>query len=1187
MGGDVRLKKLQLVGFKSFAEKTTLTFEEGITAIVGPNGCGKSNIADAFRWVLGEQSAKSMRGNRMPDVIFAGSSSRKPLNFAEVSLTLSDIQGALPIEYDEITVTRRLHRSGESEYFLNQQPIRLKDVQNLFLDSGIGKNSFSIFEQGKIEQVINFSPVERRYIFEEAAGILRFLQRKKETLRKLEQADNNITRVKDIHREVEKQVVILREQAAKAQIYKELKDKLDNLEKGLLVARRKQIDKKRAEALQQEDTKLQEILTIGGQVAELERQRSSTKSLLEQSEKDLKIQSEELYQVRSDKEIKSREKENAQARLKESQTKQKRWQHELEEVLEHREFRQIELIRAKKQLHAAETDSTALEVSLQEQRLKVSALEQDVTALHHAQRQLQLGQLNNLQAENQLESELKQCSIRLESSSERQNQLKSRVERLTTLEKELAEQIIEKQKVMQENSAAIDRQRTLLQNIELKIEEAIGQIDILQAASEISLNALNENKARYNALMQLRGDLEGFSAAGKRLLQIAKDVSSPFYGKLKGLYELIVPKKGSEEAVASVLNRYSQTLVVENISDAKEVLDFAKKEKLTDFSLIIMELLKDKITTNRTAPPSLTSLFSQVESSLLSHHFLGEIFLSDSTDQIESAYLSENVPFEAWCSDHTFVDRRGVFFYGKQATNNVFLREAEIKALEIDLTRLESTQKQHENALKIQQQRRSEFHIEMLDLDKNIRRHEMVLVEVNFGLQRLHGDLEKNRKEAGLSETELSSLQESMEKLQALIADLTDKHQIAKEKTLQLKVQVGTLEGSLQEKNGFLQEQKLFLQEVDSTFSGAAKLLQKNKHDIHVLEIQETESLRQERRLEEELQLAAEFQAQMAHKSREWDQALGAIELTLQTTSAAYLALEESVTQKKADIIKLEQGMTEILQKGKKHEQEHHQVALLIAQLDAATRGIDEDLQTRYNLTLEQAEQLTPPAEKSVDAMERKLREWRREFEEAGDINMTSIDECAKHQVRYEFLNQQIEDLAGSKEGLMEIIRELDIESRKLFKETFATISANFKKNFAILFNGGEADLQFTDSSDLLEAGIEIIAKPPGKQMRSISLLSGGEKCLTALALLFAIFEVKSGPFCILDEIDAPLDDSNVDRFANIVKQFIHRCQFIIITHNKQTMAIADVLYGVTMEEKGTSKLLQMELDQAERAQLV
>lgn len=1183
----MRLKKLQLVGFKSFAEKTTLTFEAGITAIVGPNGCGKSNIADAFRWVLGEQSAKSMRGNKMPDVIFAGASNRKPLNFAEVSLTLTDIQGALPIDYEEITVTRRLHRSGESEYFLNQQPIRLKDVQNLFLDSGIGKNSFSIFEQGKIEQVINFTPLERRYIFEEAAGILRFLQRKRETLRKLEQADANITRVKDIHREVEKQVIVLREQAEKAQLYKELKDQLDTLEKGLLVARIRQIEKKHAEALQQEDVKLQEILGIGTQVAELEVQRSMAKEHLESVEKGLKIQSEELFQIRSDKEIKSREKENALARLRESQAKQKKWQLELEEVLEKREFRQLELTKAKKQLQAAESDSTALESSLQEQRAKVSAFELEVTALHQEARQLQQTQLSSLQIENHLESEHKQNTIRLEASHERQAQLKSRMERLAALEKELEQQFAEKQKQMQESSAAIDRQRALLQNLELKIEEAIGQIDSLQASSNASQKVFNENQARYKALMQLRGDLEGFSVASKRLLQESSNAKSPLFGKLRGLYELIVPKKGAEEALATSLNKYSQTLVVETIDHAKEVWAFAAREGLTDFSLLIMELVQSRNSVKRIPPKSLTPLLAQVESSDLSEHFLGEIFLSDTADHIAKHLKSDEMSFEVWCKDHTFVDRRGVFFYGKQATNNVFLREAEIKELEIELKQLEAVLLKHEEALKIQQQMRSQLHLEMVELDKNIRRHEMALVEVNFGVQRLNGDLEKNRKEAAHSELELATLHEGIQKQQVLMLELAERHSAAKANTQQLKNQVSTLEAGLQQKNGLLQEQKKFLQDVDLSYSGAAKLLQKNKHDIHVLEIQEGESVRQERRLEEELQLAGEFQAQLSHKSKEWDLALEKIELALKAASGVYLAAEEGVLKKKAQIVELEKGIAEILHRGKKQEQEQHQIALLIAQLDAASKGIEDDLKERFGLTLAEAQQLPPPVEKSVDAMERKLREWRREFEAAGDINMTSIDECAKHQVRFEFLNQQIEDMAGSKEGLLEIIRELDVESRKLFKDTFAIISANFKKNFAILFNGGEADLQFTESSDLLEAGIEIIAKPPGKQMRSISLLSGGEKCLTALALLFAIFEVKAGPFCILDEIDAPLDDSNVDRFANIVQQFIHRCQFILITHNKQTMAIADVLYGVTMEEKGISKLLQMELAQAEEAQLV
>ncbi len=1174
----MRLKKLQVMGFKSFAEKTTLTFEAGITAIVGPNGCGKSNIADAIRWVLGEQSAKSMRGNRMPDVIFAGTSNRKPLNFAEVAMTLTDVQGALPIEYEEITVLRRLHRSGESEYFLNQQPIRLKDLQNLFLDSGIGKNSYSIFEQGKIEQVIHFTPLERRYIFEEAAGILRFLQRKRETLRKLEQTDQNVARVKDIHREVEKQVMILREQSAKAQIYKELKEKLDALEKGLLVAKRKQIEKKRLEALQQEEVKLQEILAISTQVAEYEEQRSLAKSQLDAAEKSLKVQSEELYQIRSDKEIKNREKQNTLGWLKESQVKQKRWQHELEEVLTQREFREIELVRAKKQLQAAESDNTVLEASLQEQRMKVATLESEVAALYQEQRRQQQAQLNSLQVENQLESDLKQINVRLEGFIERQTHLLSRAERLAVLDKELEEQVAEKQKVMQESSNSIDHQRNLLQSLEQKIEETIGQIDTLKALSESSMKAFNEIKARYNALSRLQSDLEGFSVASKRLLQESQNPKSCLHGLLKGLYEMISPKKGAEEAVASVLNKYSQTLVVESVKDAKTVIAFAEREKLIDFSLIILELIQGKTIVKRVPSPSLTPLLTQVESSILSNHLLNEIFLSDTSDQIES--VTQNESFEVWCNDYTFVDRKGVHFYGKQAVNNAFLREAEIKMMDLELQKLEASKQQHENALKIEQQKRSELHLEMVELDKNIRRHEMALVEVNFGLQRLNGDLERNKKEATQSEIELNSLRENIELQRALLIEMTERHQVAKENTLQLKAQMSTFEADLLQKNGFLQEQKAFLHEVDSSCSGAAKLLQKHKHDIHILEIQESESLRQEGRLEEELHLAAESQVQLSRKNQEWEQALEKIELILQAAIKAHQVLDEGLQAKKDLIVELEKEMSEILQKGKKQEQEQHQFALLIAQLDAASKGIEDDLQERHGLSLAEAEQLPPPIEKSVDAMERKLREWRREMEGAGDINMTSIEECAKHQVRYEFLNQQIEDLTGSKDGLMEIIRNLDVESRKLFKETFATICANFKKNFVILFNGGEADLQFTESSDLLEAGIEIIAKPPGKQMRSISLLSGGEKCLTALALLFAIFEVKAGPFCILDEIDAPLDDSNVDRFANIVKQFVNRCQFIIITHNKQTMEIADTLFGVTMEEKGVSKLLQMELYQ-------
>lgn len=1174
----MRLKKLQLIGYKSFAEKTTLIFDTGITAIVGPNGCGKSNIADAFRWVLGEQSAKSMRGTKMSDVIFAGTSGRPPLNFAEVSITLSDIQGALPVEYEEVTVTRRLHRSGESEYFLNNQPVRLKDLHSLFLDSGIGKDSFSIFEQGKIDQVINYSPLERRYIFEEAAGILRFLQRKRETLRKLEQADTNISRVKDIHREVEQQVEVLRIQAEKAKEFKELKGQIENQEKELLVSKLHQIAKKQSEAYRQEAEMLQALSGLSEAVSALEQQKSAAKIALDASEKAFKLKSEELFQVRSDKALKIREKSSAQEQLKSAISKEKRWQHELETLLEQRQHREQELLQQKKQLKSAQTDASSLEGILQAQRNQVAAFEIEIGKLYQSQKKAQQLLLESHQHDSLIDSELKQNKVRLENSYERQKQLQESKDRLLRLEKELQQQHQEKEKLVQEANAVIDRQRGLLEELEQKVQNLVELISSLQAEKDAFLKQLHEYKARLKALLRLRSDFEGFSVASKQLMQESNNSNSPLYGKLKGLYELLTPEQGSQEAVAAALSRYSQTLAVERQADAQMVMEFAQREKLTDFSLVILELLP-----NSSKPAShanLKPLLSQTSKSQLANHFLGNILVAEAVEDAE-ALLRNQYAGEVWCKDKIYIDDRAVFFYGMQGKENAFMREAEIKTLESELQLFESKIVKLDDVLSGHQQQRALLHAEMVELDKQIRRKEMQQVEATFALQRLGTDLEKYKKELANADSESTVVSQAIEKHQILLEDLQQKHDEAINRTHQNKAQLIEIEADVKQKNSALQEQKKLLQEADSTCSGAAEIVRKGLQAIQVIEIQENESMRQERRLAEELQHTQEYQSQLSSKSQECDLALETIEVKFEEATAACNQVEAEIQKQKAQILEIEKQVAAVQQNGKKQENEQHQIALLIAQLESVYQGLEEELQERHRLSLVKAQESIPVSSLSIDAMERKLREMRRKSEASGDVNMTAIEECAKHQVRYEFLNQQIGDLEGSKEGLLQIIGELEGESRKLFKETFVQICANFKKNFAILFNGGEADLQFTETSDLLEAGIEIIAKPPGKQMRSISLLSGGEKCLTAIALLFAIFEVKAGPFCILDEIDAPLDDSNVERFANIVKQYIDHCQFIIITHNKQTMAIADRLFGVSMEEKGISKLLQMELSPA------
>lgn len=1175
----LRLKKLQLVGYKSFAEKTVLTFDLGITAIVGPNGCGKSNIADAFRWVLGEQSAKSMRGNKMTDVIFAGALGRPPLNFAEVSITLTDIQGALPIEYEEATITRRLHRSGESEYFLNNQSVRLKDLHSLFLDSGIGKDSFSIFEQGKIDQVINDTPLERRYIFEEAAEILRFLQRKREALRKLEMADGNLLRVKDIHREVAQQVEVLQEQAAKAKEFKELKNLIESQEKELLVSKLRHIEKKQAEATSKEIEMLQSLANLSGHLSAFEQRKAACKSDLEDAEKTLKSKSEELFQVRSDKTLKLRDKSSGQEQIKSSISKEKRWQQELESLLEQRERREQDRLKQTHLLKIAKTDASGFESLLQGQRAQVRDLDLKVSELHHSQKKAQRVLLEAHQRESQIDSEIKQNRVRLENSYARQKQLQESGERLFRQEKELQLQFQEKEKSVQEVNLSIDRQREQLDALEGKIQEAIAQMDQLQSERETTVKHFQEQQAQLKALLRLRTDLEGFSTSTKQLLQEAGNPKSPIAGKLKPLYELIVPDTDTQEAIAAALCRYSQTLVIDTRADADCVIAFAESKQLSDFSFVILELLSEA--RKSLSETHLKPLLSQVAKEPFESHFLGDVHVADSIEDAETL-VRNRFHGAIWCRNKTFVDHRGVFFYGAQGKNNAFLREAEIKGLEAELHVLEEKMKQQETRLSTHQQQRSLLHAEMVELDKQIRRKEMQQVEASFALQRMNADKEKHKKELESVNTESEVLVQAIEKHQNLLETLRQSHVEAVAEREEKAVQSTAIEAEVQEKQGKLQEEKKLLQEAESSCSGAAELVRRSEQAIQLIEVRESESIRQERRLAEELQQIQEFQLQLKAKAQECHESIECIEKQLEEVSIACRTVEESIQKHKSNLLEIEQQMAASIQQGKKQESEQHQVALLIAQLEAAYQGLEVELQERYHLTSAKGKELIPISVQSIDAMERKLREMRRKSEASGDVNMTAIEECAKHEVRYEFLNQQIGDLENSKEGLLQIIKELEGESRKLFKETFVQICANFKKNFSILFNGGEADLQFTETSDLLEAGIEIIAKPPGKQMRSISLLSGGEKCLTAIALLFAIFEVKAGPFCILDEIDAPLDDSNVERFANIVKQYIDRCQFIIITHNKQTMAIADRLFGVTMEEKGISKLLQMELSLVE-----
>ena len=472
--------------------------------------------------------------------------------------------------------------------------------------------------------------------------------------------------------------------------------------------------------------------------------------------------------------------------------------------------------------------------------------------------------------------------------------------------------------------------------------------------------------------------------------------------------------------------------------------------------------------------------------------------------------------------------------------------------------------------------KRDHLQLQKTELDKSIRREEMKLVEVNFSLQRTQTDLEKAHAEVRQFESENKAILAAEEQLKGLIEEIKNKHLSAKEKLKTQEKLTESLNADMEKKLNSLKEAQKEAQEKESHLQTIAEELRKIVHALNVIDVKEAESKQQEERITEEIEKNQEFQLEIKNKSHEFDNSLVETESALKEVMETLSEKEEAVVLRKKQIEEIDEKIAQNRDLLKKSENELHQFAIQLAQIESTRKSLENDIQERYKLTIDQAKSQSITLEKPLDVSEKQIRALRGEIEAAGNINMTSIEEFDKYKSRYTYLNEQMDDLNVSKQELIEIITELDGESRKIFKETFDVIRSNFKKNFKILFNGGEADLQFTESEDVLEAGIDIIAKPPGKQMRSINLLSGGEKCLTALALLFAIFEVKPAPFCILDEIDAPLDDTNVERFVNVVKQFIDKCQFIIITHNKITMSIADTLFGVSMQERGVSKLLSI-----------
>lgn len=1175
------LKKLKVHGFKSFADPSTVHFVEGITSIVGPNGCGKSNIADAFRWVLGEQSAKSLRGTRMPDVIFAGTSSRKPLGFAEVSLTLSDVQDRLPIDYEEVTITRRLHRSGDSEYLINNHSVRLKDVHSLFLDSGIGRSAFSIFEQGKIDQVINLSPYERRYLFEEAAGILRFLQRKREALRKLADTQGNLDRLQDLLQEVTRQVEVLGKQAEQARQYKGKKEQLEELQESVLYAKWSRVQEIGQALAKQHTEQREQLATVQALVERRRGQIKSERVKLEEVEKELTAVREEVIKVKAAQEHATQDRRRFRERMQEAVTNQKRWERELAELRTSSLARRNEMQTSEaKAVDAQKVLEQRLQVFIQSQEEAANA--EQVLSQHQLKvQQAHAQQLKAVQEEGRLSTVLQRDSARLEQAQAREKGLAQRFHQQEQAQRQAQSQLTHKQKAAE--AAEQQREQVSLQLEKLKAQRVQLDEEVQYQETEARgvERELAELQTRQKLLKQLRDQGEGLSRATQHLLEASRSQQSVISGLLRPLYELLRPKSGCEAMVSTALASYAHTLVVHAREDLQRVLDYATQKELTGYSLLCLELLTEPSLEEEFAEKSV--LQGAVQRDTLARHMLGDILhIVEPKEALDWAQRLKHVAVT--CGDGVHIDRSRVVSKADTGSSNVFSREAELADLE-ERGRAQQTElKKKQAALSDCQRRRAEVKKLQEEQQQMLNQMQMALTEANMEvkqaqreLQRLTHEFETTQSAQRKVEHEVQQLQQSVGKLQQDLSAIQE-YATEEQQTLQ------ALQEQQKQFSTQLEVKKQEYRRAQTEHSKASEEHHKIAHTLSLLSVKEQESRAQIQRLENDIQTVKALQLRLEEEEKECDFGLSNAEERLQQLSSTKEQQEQRSAQQRKLLLQLENELDDAAREVQKREQNTHELAVKKAQQDSLCQALSDEYYDLVQVRPGDPEYSFPTLETSLSEAERTLRGLKQSFAKLGDVNLTSIEEHEVQKERMQQLNIQLDDLHASREQLKEVITELDEQSRTLFVTTFDTIRRKFKEIFQILFRGGEADLTLTEGEDVLEAGIEIAAKPPGKQMRSIHLMSGGEKCLTALALLFALFEVKPAPFCILDEIDAPLDDANVDRFVGMLRHFSDRCQFIVITHNKGTMAIADVLVGVSMQEKGVSRILSLDFAKRDMA---
>ncbi|EOS7999723.1 chromosome segregation protein SMC [Enterococcus hirae] len=1178
------LKRIEIAGFKSFADKTVIDFENSVTAVVGPNGSGKSNITEAIRWVLGEQSAKSLRGGKMPDIIFAGSDSRKPLNVAEVTVLLDNTDHYLPLDYQEISVTRRYRRTGESDFFINKQPCRLKDIQELFLDSGLGKESFSIISQGKVEAIFSSKPEDRRGIFEEAAGVLKYKQRKKKAEQKLFETEDNLSRVQDIIYELQEQLTPLAEQSEIAKKFLQLKEELTQTDIALMITEinvaKKEWEEKQTQLTQfnQELTKLAtHIQSQEAVLSEKRKQNAKKDRQIEKGQQSLLALSESLKQAEGQKDVliertkhTQKSTQEYQASLAEAQKKVAHFEELQEKLTKETTEKETEIQEAQQQLMKTQQELEKYQKSTKE---LLSELRDQYVDL--MQEQANVG--NELKY---LERQYLQETSKSKQTLAKQSEVEASVLALSSQKQELSEKQANLQQALVKNQHELEEVQTKGKTVQTKLTNEQPKMYQL-------MNQVQQLKARQKSLQEIQENYFGFYQGVRLVLQHKQQLS----GIVGAVAELIDVPSSFTLAIETALGGAAQHVIVENEHDARQAITYLKKQRGGRATFLPLTTIKPRqlpahVLSQAAAVDGFLGIASEqvtfpAEIQTVVHNLLGTILLAKDLTSANAIAQTIRYQYRVVSLEGDVMNAGGSMTGGANKRGNqgsLFSQNQELKQLTAEY---EQADQQLQNQEKIVQ----ELQIKVADLsqkqEKLRTQNEQLRFEeqeITNQLQNITNDLARFEKEKQLSNFETRELQQFIETYQKQQAELTARQKEIEQQRQQIDEEIK----SLNQESDQLEEKRSQVQARKAQEQADLAVLKEQFNHLQIqlrgARVQKNEALERQTSLEQQLAtLTADFSD---HEITEESLASQITELAQQREElqAELVAVKEQRERTQKEIDQLE---TVLAEKNQQQKQQLTEQSKLEVQKDRAEMLLDHQLsylQTEYQISFEKAVTDYQPTSDIVSSRT-KVAVLKEQIADLGPVNIRSIEQFEQVNERHTFLATQRDDLLSAKNQLFETMEEMDAEVRARFKEVFEAIRQEFKVVFPNMFGGGRAELVLTDPSDLLKTGIEIEVQPPGKKLQSLSLLSGGERALTAIALLFSIIRVCPVPFCILDEVEAALDEANVKRFGRYLSDFQDDTQFIVVTHRKGTMVAADVLYGVTMQESGVSKIVSVRME--------